>query len=205
MNNRVILYFGSFNPVHNGHLSIANYVIENGLCDEIWFIVSPHNPLKREADLLPEEDRFEMTRLASAEWGSAIKVLDIEFSMSRPSYTIQTIKKLESLYSGKKFTLLMGEDNILYFDCWKQWQEIVRRCDVLIYPRGDVSTEIVHDKIRELRLEGEFPVSKFNYLPDAPRIDLSSTELRRLKYEVEGKTAQSVVNYINEKKLYDSK
>lgn len=205
MSNRVVLYFGSFNPVHNGHLSIANYVIDEGLCDEIWFIVSPHNPLKKECDLLPEKERFEMTTLAAAEWSRAIKVLDIEFSMSRPSYTYRTIRALELLYPDKKFTLLMGEDNILYFDCWKQWQEVVSRCDVLIYPRGDVATEIVYDKIRELRLEGEFHASKFNYLINAPRINISSTELRKLRYDVEEKTAQSVVHYIKEKKLYDSK
>ncbi|MEG0499880.1 MAG: nicotinate (nicotinamide) nucleotide adenylyltransferase [Rikenellaceae bacterium] len=206
MGNKVILYFGSFNPIHNGHLSIAAYVLDRALCDEVWFIVSPQNPLKGQVDMLPESERFEMAQLAAAEWSSAIKVLDVEFTMSRPSYTIRTILRLEELYPDKNFSLLMGEDNILFFDRWRKWEEIVKHCPVLIYPRGAVQQRnVVEDKICELRQEGELKADRFIYLADAPRIHLSSTELRRQIDRIDGLTARSVVNYIKEKKLYDRK
>lgn len=206
MGDRIILYFGSFNPIHNGHLSIAKYVIESGLCDEVWFIVSPQNPLKEEGDLLAEGERFTMAQLAAEEWSEAIKVLDVEFTMSRPSYTIRTILKLEELYPQKRFTLLMGEDNILFFERWRKWQEIVKHCPILIYPRGEaVQKRVVEDKIRELCTEGELKAERFNYLSDAPRINISSTELRKQINTIDGLTARSVVNYIKEKKLYDRK
>lgn len=203
MGNRVILYFGSFNPVHNGHLMIADYVLDESLCDEVWFVVSPQNPLKKATDLIDEKDRYRMASLAVREWGRAIKVLDIEFTMSKPSYSIRTIKKLQELHPDKKFSLLMGEDNILFFDCWKQWQEVVKCCDIVIYPRGDLSSIVVQDKIRELRLEGELKAEKFCFLSAAPRIAISSTMIRSNPERAEEMTAHSVVNYIKEKNLYD--
>lgn len=200
-----MLYFGSFNPIHNGHLMIADYVLNLSLCDELWFVVSPQNPLKKSSELIDETQRFIMSTLAVKEWNRAIKVSDVEFTMSKPSYTIRTIKKLESLHPDKKFSLLMGEDNLMFFDCWKQWQDIVERCEIVVYPRGDYSSVVIQDKIRELRLESEIKASRFHYLSDAPHIDISSTMIRAAIDMADGMTAQSVVNYIKENGLYDRK
>lgn len=200
-----MLYFGSFNPIHNGHLMIAGYVLDKLLCDEVWFVVSPQNPLKETADLIDENDRYRMADLAVKEWGRAIKVSDVEFTMKRPSYTIRTIREFGLLHPDKSFSLLMGEDNLMFFDCWKQWQEIVAHCDIVVYPRGDHSPIVVQDKIRELRLESEVKTNRFCYLSDAPRIAISSTMIRSSIDKAQQMTAQSVVNYIKEKNLYDRK
>lgn len=203
--DKIILYFGSFNPIHNGHLSVAKYVLSNRLCSEVWFILSPHNPLKERDTLLDENSRLAMAQLAVGEWSCAIKVLNIEFTMKRPSYTVHTIQKLRDLHPDKEFSLLIGEDNIMTFDYWRRWQDIVEMCEVLVYPRGDISTNVVNDKIRELRLEGDIAQERIRYLLAAPRIDVSSTQIRENINDIDNLTAHSVVDYIKTKQLYGRK
>ena len=202
--NRVVLYFGSFNPIHKGHLSIADYVIDSGLCDEMWLVVSPNNPLKKKADLLDEDKRLEMANLAVSEWREDIKICDIEYHLSKPSFTIHTILELSKRYPNIEFHLLMGEDNIFTFDKWHQWIELARKVNILIYPRcvNDIN---VRNKIETLMSVGNFEESKFLYLEEAPLIDISSTEIRRkllMKEDISGDTAKSVIEYINNNKLY---
>lgn len=202
--NRVVLYFGSFNPIHRGHLSIADYVIDSGLCDEMWLVVSPNNPLKEKCDLLDEDKRLEMARLAVSEWRDEIKICDIEYQLSKPSFTIHTILELSKCYPNIEFHLLMGEDNIFTFDKWYKWIELACKVNILIYPR-DVNNINVGEKIDMLRDMGNFGESKFLYLKDAPLINISSTEIRNklfINEDISEDTANSVVEYIRNKKLY---
>ena len=202
--NRVVLYFGSFNPIHKGHLSIADYVIDSGLCDEMWLVVSPNNPLKKKVDLLDEDKRLEMAKLAVSEWRNDIKICDIEYHLSKPSFTIHTILELSKRYPNIEFHLLMGEDNIFTFDKWHQWIELARKVNILIYPRC-VNNINVRKKIEALTKIGNFVKSKFLYLEEAPLIDISSTEIRHkllMKEDISGYTAKSVIEYINNNKLY---
>lgn len=202
---RVILYFGSFNPIHTGHLTIADYVVDSGLCDEVWFVVSPNNPLKRQEDLLDEKHRLEMAKLAIEEWNSRIKVSDVEFQLSKPSYTIHTLRALSIEYIDIEFSLLLGEDNIFFFDRWKRWAEIAQMMEIIIYPRRTETKKMVRDKISELCHEGDLKNERFHYLSEAPLIDMSSTYIRDKMdagEPIESCTAIKVIDYIKKNELY---
>ncbi len=108
----VILYFGSFNPVHKGHMAVAEWILEQGLCNEVWFVVSPQNPLKRDGSLIGEEERLAMVRLAAAasRYSRRMRACDVEFSLPRPSYTVDTLSVLTERYPDTTFSLLVGSD-----------------------------------------------------------------------------------------------
>jgi len=128
------LFFGSFNPIHIGHMAIANYIVEYTSLDEIWFVVSPHNPLKEKATLLDDRNRLYMVRLA-VEDDPRFRACDIEFSLPKPSYTIDTMAFLTEKYPGREFSLIMGEDNLCTLHKWKNPEELVKRYHIYIYPR----------------------------------------------------------------------
>jgi nicotinate-nucleotide adenylyltransferase len=128
------LFFGSFNPVHIGHMAIASYIAEYTPLEEIWFIVSPHNPLKTKESLLGERDRFYMTQLAIGD-DRRFRASDIEFTLPRPSYTIDTLAHLKEKYPSRRFTLIMGEDNLATLHKWKNAELLVRHHPIIVYPR----------------------------------------------------------------------
>ncbi len=128
------LFFGSFNPIHIGHLAIANYIVEYTDLDEIWFVVSPHNPLKTKNTLLDDRNRLYMVRLA-IEDDKRFRANDIEFSLPQPSYTVDTMTFLSEKYPDRNFTLIMGEDNLYTLHKWKNPDELVRRFPIITYPR----------------------------------------------------------------------
>ncbi len=134
---RVMLYFGSFNPIHNGHIALAEYVIEQGLCDLVTLIISPQSPYKSAAELAPEIDRFEMAELACAasRYPNQIKPSVVEMLLPKPSYTIETLRYLEQV-SGQtmRFSILMGADQLSGFKGWREWEEIARY-PIYVYPR----------------------------------------------------------------------
>lgn len=158
------LFFGSFNPIHDGHLAIARYLLDEGHCESVWFVVSPQNPWKPEQDLLDERKRLEMVEVAIA--GDArMCASDIEFSMPRPSYTYQTLRVLKESHPMRKFALIMGGDNLQRFHHWKNFREIIADCAVFVYPRpGMVLPETTEGNI---------------VLVNAPEMPVSSTEIRR--------------------------
>lgn len=157
------LFFGSFNPIHNGHLAIARYLLDNSYCREIWFVVSPQNPLKQDKSLLEEEKRLEIVKAAIG-GDSRMATCDIEFTMPRPSYTIDTLRKLENNNPGRQFALIIGGDNLRDFHLWRNYDMIARCYRILVYPRPGI---IVPQ-----------PDWENVILVDAPLADISSTEIR---------------------------
>jgi nicotinate-nucleotide adenylyltransferase len=128
------LFFGSFNPIHIGHMAIANYIAEYSSLKEIWFVVSPHNPLKTKETLLGDRDRLYMAELAIG-GDQRFRVSDVEFTLRQPSYTIDTMAYLTEKYPSRRFTLIMGEDNLTTLHKWKNAEELVKRYPIVIYPR----------------------------------------------------------------------
>ena len=129
------LYFGSFNPIHNGHIAIAEYMYRNFHFDEIWFVVSPSNPLKKEEELLDEFKRFELVKLAIKDKNYFI-ASDVEFKMKKPSYTYLTLREIYAKYPKHNFSLLLGSDNIDDIKSWKNYEEILQDYTIYIYPRS---------------------------------------------------------------------
>lgn len=158
------IYGGSFNPVHNGHIALARQLLLLGGLDEIWFMVSPQNPLKRSADLLDDTLRLEMTRLAlSAETG--LLASDYEFRMPRPSYTWHTLSALSRDYPDREFVLIVGADNWAVFPRWYHADDIIHNYRILIYPRTgtDIDASALPRSVT---------------LVDTGRYDVSSTMVR---------------------------
>ena len=128
------IFSGSFNPVHIGHLALANYLCEYEGLDEVWFLVTPHNPLKEEDELMDDAFRLKLVQLA-IEGYPKFKASDIEFNLSRPSYTIHTLDKLKETYPDREFYLIIGSDNWVLFPCWYQSERILVENHILVYPR----------------------------------------------------------------------
>ena len=137
-----ILYSGSFNPIHRGHLTVAEQVLQAFPGSELWLVVSPQNPLKSETDLAPEQHRLEMARIAVRHslLHERMQVCDIEFSLPKPSATIHTLQALSARYPQRSFSLLIGSDNMADFPKWVHSQEILDRYRVLVYPRPGYPT-----------------------------------------------------------------
>ncbi len=182
---RTGLFFGSFNPVHTGHLIIANHFVQYTDIESIWFVLSPQNPFKTGEEMLGNEERLELLHLAVDD-NEAFRVCDIELTMETPSYSIHTIKKLQHEHPGHSFVLLIGSDNLDEFDRWKDYREILERVKVYVYPRGagSNSTFLSHPSVKFI---------------DAPRIDISSTTIRKaismghdVRYLVPDKVLQSI-------------
>ncbi len=134
MAKKTALYFGSFNPVHIGHMAIANYLVEFSDLDELWFVVTPHNPLKERKSLLPDSHRLEMIRLAIDD-DPRFKASDIEFRLPKPSYTSHTLAYITEKYPDREFVLIIGGDNLSSFHKWKNPEEILKNHEVYVYAR----------------------------------------------------------------------
>jgi len=132
--SKIGLYFGSFNPIHIGHIIIAGYMTEFTEIDEIWFVVSPHNPLKRKETLLDDYQRLHMVNLGIGN-NERMRASDIEFRLPVPSYTIHTLAYLHEKYSRHEFCLVMGEDNLYTLHKWKNAAELVKKYEIYVYPR----------------------------------------------------------------------
>ena len=190
----VALYFGSFNPIHKGHIALAEWVVEQGVCDELIFIVSPQNPLKSTTELAPEFSRYEMCEMACASscYPEQIKVSAVEFVLEKPSYTINTLRYLRKNFGSEmEFSLLLGADNIECFDRWRNYEEILRDYRLLVYPREGYSVEKFADKI--------------TLLENAPLFDHAATDIRKAISENENFTDRvcpAVAKYIIQNKLY---
>lgn len=181
---KIAIYSGSFNPIHNGHLAVASAALSCGI-DEVWLVVSPQNPLKREGDLLPEQDRLTMVELAVTNY-PGLKACDCEFHLPRPSFTIDTLNFLRNQYPENQFVLLIGLDNLALFHRWKKHNQILEQYGLLVYPRGNkqLSHIDIHPRIQ---------------LIDAPLLPNSSTDIRE-KIEknesIDGLAPDTVIEYL---------
>ena len=164
-NDRTIgLFFGSFNPIHIGHLIIANAVVEGSDLQKVWFVVSPQNPLKPSKGMLHEFDRYDMVKAAIGD-NYKLDVSDVEFQLPRPSYTINTLAHLVEKQPGVKFSVIIGEDNLSNFTQWKNHEQILENFGLCVYPRPGVTNS-------ELRRHRNVRIV------DAPLLDISATYIR---------------------------
>lgn len=188
---KVGLFFGSFNPIHVGHLIIANYMATQTDLDEVWLVVSPHSPFKKKASLAKDSDRLFLARIAT-ENNPKLSVSNIEFDLPQPSYTIDTLTYLKEKHPKKEFTLIMGGDNLKNFHKWKNADIILKYHDIYVYKRpdyelGDLQT---HPRIQFF---------------DAPLMQISSSYIRRCIKDgisVEYLVTPEVFEYLDESTLY---
>ena len=163
---KIGLYFGTFNPIHVGHLIIANHLAENSVLDQIWMVVTPHNPLKEKSTLLDDYQRLHLVHLATEDY-TKIKPSDFEFKLPQPNYTINTLTHLQEKYPSNEFSLIMGEDNLKNFHKWKNHDVILENHDIYVYPR--ISSDSDNDAFKN---------HPKIHLIDAPIVEISSTFIR---------------------------
>jgi nicotinate-nucleotide adenylyltransferase len=163
---KIGLYFGTFNPIHIGHLIIANHMAEHADLDQIWMVVTPHNPLKKKATLLDDYHRLQMVYLATEDFPK-IKPSDIEFKLSQPNYTVNTLVHLQEKFPDYEFSLIMGEDNLKSLHKWKNYEVILAHHDIYVYPR-------ISSEAENLELKNHPKI----HLIDAPVVEISSTIIR---------------------------
>lgn len=191
---RMMLYFGSFNPVHRGHTALAEYVIEKGLCDEVAMIISPQNPFKQGVTQAPEMDRYAMVEMAcqNSRYPNQILPSVIEFLLEKPSYTINTLRHLKENYGQiMDFKILMGSDLINTLPQWREAEKIMADYDIFVYPRPDI--------------EMKFSTPRTTFLADAPQFDYSSTQIREALQQgksITNMVCGQVMDYIKEKGLW---
>lgn len=190
---KIGLYFGTFNPIHVGHLIIANHMAENSNLDQVWMVVTPHNPLKQKSSLLDDYHRLQMVHLATEDFPK-LQPSDIEFKLSQPNYTVNTLVYLEEKFPDHEFSLIMGEDNLKSLYKWKNYEVILQNHDIYVYPRISAEPENIelknHPKV---------------HLIHAPIVEISSTFIRNnIK---EGKNIQPLLpakvwEYIDHNNFY---
>lgn len=192
------LYFGTFNPIHIGHLVIANYMAHHTDLDEVWIVVTPHNPLKERSELLPDQHRLQMVRLAILD-NPKLQVSDVEFALPQPNYTWNTLQHLEKEFPQASFSMIMGEDNLRTFHQWKNYEQILKHYPIFVYPRAETEGEDLNEEKPSIDL------SKI-VVCDAPMIRISSTFLRKSIQDykdVRYLIPDTVINYISNNYLYE--
>ncbi len=185
------LFFGSFNPIHVGHMALANYILSYTDLEEIWFVVSPHNPLKDKKTLLAQNHRLAMVRIA-VEYFPRFKASNIEFKLSQPSYTVNTLAHLKEKYPHKSFSLIMGMDNLQSFDKWKNYEQILKKHTIYVYPRPGLDA-------------GKFANHPSVVITEAPVMEISSSFIRKAiseKKDVRFFMPENVAQYVKEMNFY---
>lgn len=193
MNRKVGLFFGTFNPIHIGHLIIANHMVEFSDLEEVWLVVTPHNPHKKKSSLLDNHHRLEMVYRACASYDK-LKPSNIEFGLPQPNYTINTLVHLKEKFPTNDFCLIMGEDNLKSLPKWKNHEMILQEHEIYVYPRisnGEVSEELKeHHRIKKV---------------EAPVVEISATFIRssiQASKNIRPLLAPEVWKYIDEMNFY---
>ena len=190
--NKIGLFFGTFNPIHTGHLIIANHLAEYSDLDQVWLVVTPHNPHKKKKTLLDDVHRLAMVRIAVEDYPK-LQASNIEFNLPQPNYTVKTLAVLEEKYPDTQFCLIMGEDNLNTFHKWKNYEVILERYPIYVYPR--ISKKTGKPQINTA------PVIRV----DAPIIELSATFIRNAIKEgknIRPMLPDNVWNYLDEMNFY---
>ena len=199
------LYFGTFNPIHIGHLVIANYIAEQTDLDEVWFVVTPQNPLKNKISLLKDSHRLAMVREAVYDCPK-LKASDIEFGLSKPNYTVNTLAHIIDKYPTHSFSLIMGEDNLRNFHKWKNHANILENHTIYVYPRvltsqeEEASKSLNNDQIDKLKAK-----KNIIYCHDAPVMKISASFIRKSikeKKDVRFLLSEPVHKYVEEMHFY---
>ena len=190
---KIGLYFGTFNPIHVGHLTIANHLVEHSDLDQVWFVVTPLSPFKKKSSLLDNQQRLEMVYRATKDY-TKLRPTDIEFGLKQPNYTIDTLTYLFEKFPEHEFALIMGEDNLKSFHKWKNYELILENHNIFVYPRlsnGKIDTQFNnHPKIIKV---------------DAPIMQLSSTFIRneiKTGKNIRPMLPQHVWEYLDEMNFY---
>ena len=191
---KIGLFFGSFNPVHCGHMVLAGYMSEFTDLDQVWFIVSPHNPLKLKNSLLQDYHRMSLVKIAIGD-NRKLKASDIEFKLPRPSYTINTLAYLFEKFPSHQFVLILGSDNLESFTKWKNYSEILDQVELYVYPRKDsAGGELInHPKVKKI---------------PAPLMEISSSFIRDAihnKKDIRYMLPEKVWEYIDEMSFYKNR
>lgn len=192
---KIGLYFGTFNPIHVGHLAIANHMAEYSDLDKIWMVITPHNPFKKKSSLLDNNHRYQMVQRALDEYPK-IEASTIEFSLPQPNYTVYTLAHLEEKYPDHEFCLIMGEDNLKSLHKWKNYEVILENHEVYVYPR-----------ISEGVIETQFDNHSKIHRVAAPIMEVSSTAIRngiKEKKNVRPLLPYEVFQYLDEMNFYKS-
>lgn len=182
------LYFGSFNPIHIGHLIIANHVLQHSEVDKIWFVLSPHNPLKESHTLLNEYDRLHLAELAIAD-NPKFRASNVEFQLPRPSYTIDTLTYLSEKFPLERFSVIMGGDSYQNIHRWKNYEQLLQHYAIIVYNRPGFTVD-------------PLPGAQITVM-DAPMLDISSTFIRKLIRE--GKSTRYILPDVVWKYIADNK
>ncbi len=189
---KVGLFCGTFDPIHNGHINIAKYIIDENLANQVWLVVTPENPTKLKNNISHFEHRYNMVKIATQKYKN-IYASDLELNLKKPNYTIDTLEYVSTKMSNIEFSLIIGEDNYKIFDTWKDYKKILRDFKIYIYPRKGTlkeSPHIINDNAMYI---------------GGPKIDLSSTNIRNIisrKSEPKDLIPPDVMKYIIDKKLY---
>tara|TARA_B100000900_G_scaffold105830_1_gene87910 strand:+ start:8247 stop:8831 length:585 start_codon:yes stop_codon:yes gene_type:complete len=189
---KVGLFCGTFDPIHNGHINIAKYIIDENLANQVWLVVTPENPTKLKNNISHFEHRYNMVKIATQKYKN-IDASDLEVNLKKPNYTIDTLEYVSTKMSNIEFSLIIGEDNYKIFDTWKDYKKILRDFKIYIYPRKGTlkeSPHIINDNAMYI---------------GGPKIDLSSTNIRNIisrKSEPKDLIPPDVMKYIIDKKLY---
>lgn len=193
------LYFGTFNPIHIGHLIIANYIVDYTELDEVWLVVSPQNPLKDRQTLLADHHRLNIARVATED-NPKLWVSNIEFDLPKPSYTSHTLVYLKEKYPDRHFSLIMGEDNLRTFHKWKNYEQILDQHEIYVYPR------VVRDEENDSEVLPEvLSHSHVHLCKDVPVMTISASFIRRALKEghnVRYLLSEPVFRYIDEMNFY---
>ena len=189
---RIGLFGGSFNPIHNAHIALASTICEQARLDEVWFMVSPQNPLKQAEDLLGENERYEMVKLALESEEKVLKASNYEFHLERPSYTWKTLRALKKDFPQHEFSLIIGGDNWVRFPRWAHSEEILANHNIYIYPRedSDINEALLPENV---------------HLVHTPKINITSTMLREMVKngnDISEYVPEVVAKTIAEKKYY---
>lgn len=192
---KIGLYFGTFNPIHIGHLAIANHMAEYSDLDKIWMVITPHNPFKKKSSLLENHHRYQMVQRALEEYPK-IDVSTIEFNLPQPNYTVNTLAYLQEKYPDYQFCLIMGEDNLKSFHKWKNYEVILQNHEIYVYPR-------ISEGIIETQFDNHPKIHKVA----APIMEISSTAIRngiKEKKNVRPLLPAEVFEYLDEMHFYKS-
>lgn len=193
---KIGLYFGTFNPIHIGHLIIANYLAEFSDLEQIWLVVTPHNPLKKKSTLLDDYHRLEMVHLATRDYPK-LKPSNIEFKLPQPNYTVNTLAHLQDKFPQHEFALIMGEDNLNSLNKWKNYEVILQNHELYVYPRISVEPKAELSFLENSK-------SKI-HIVEAPVVEISSTFIRNAiknKKNVNPMLPEKVAEYIDHNLFY---